>query len=216
MYQLYGYWRSQAAYRVRIALSLKGRAWQEHLVDLLKGEQFSGPVAQHNPHHAVPVLIDGSRVLTQSFAILEYLEEIFPDPPLLPSEPYARARVRAFALLPVADCHAMVVPRARKRLAEQFGASQQAIDAWIAYWQTLALEALEAQLAAREVQSPFCFGDQPGLADICLAVHVAGCKNAGTPTEGFRLVTDIDQRCHQLEAFSANAPWVIRDRSGST
>lgn len=215
MYELYGYWRSQAAYRVRIALSLKGKEWREHLVDLLKGEQFAGPVAKHNPHHAVPVLIDGPRVLTQSFAILEYLEELFPDPPLLPADPYSRARVRAFALLPVADCHAMVVPRARKRLAEQFGANEQAIDSWIAYWQTLVLEALEVQLAARDVSSPFCFGDKPGLADICLAVHVAGCKNAGTPTEGFRLVSEVDRRCHQLEAFSANAPWVIREKSGA-
>jgi maleylacetoacetate isomerase len=200
---------------VRIALSLKGKAWQEELVDLLKGEQFAGGVAQHNPHHAVPVLIDGPRVLTQSFAILEYLEECYPEPPLLPADPYMRARVRAFALLPVSDCHAMVVPRARKRLVEQLGASEQDVNDWINHWQTLVLEALEAQLAARETASPYCFGTAPGLADICLAAHVAGCQNAGTPVDRFERVMDINQRCHTLEAFSSTAPWVIREQSGS-
>ena len=96
MLELYGYWRSQAAYRVRIAMALKGIDWREHLVDLMKGEQFAGAVAQHNPHHTVPVLIDGQRVLTQSLAIIEYLNDIDPQPPLLPADPYQRAKVRAF------------------------------------------------------------------------------------------------------------------------
>ncbi len=216
MFQLYGYWRSQAAYRVRIALSLKGRKWQEELVDLLKGEQFSGPVAQHNPHHAVPVLIDGPHVLTQSFAILEYLEETYPDPPLLPADPLARAHARAFALISVADGHSMLVPRARKRLAEQFGASDEAIKSWAQHWQTLALQAMETRLADREVQDPYCFGTTPGFADICLAAHVAGAQNAGTSLEPFPHVLAINQRCHELDAFSTNAPRVILANSGQS
>lgn len=215
MFQLYGYWRSQAAYRVRIALALKGKQWNEQLVDLLKGEQFAGPVAQHNPHHAVPVLIDGSHVLTQSIAILEYLDECYPKPPLLPVAPLARARARAFALIPVADCHSLVVPRARKRLAEQFKATPADIASWSNYWQTLALTAMERMLADRPVQSPYCFGDAPGLADICLAAHVAGCQNSDTPTDGFKLISEINTRCHELAAFRDNHPWVIRDKSGT-
>ena len=173
--------------------------------DLLKGQQFDGPVAKHNPHHAVPVFIDGPNVLTQSFAIMEYLEECYPDPPLLPDDPYLRARVRAFALLPVADCHAMVVPRVRSRLATQFDASPADIDAWIEHWQTLVLKASEDQLAARKVQSSFCFGDRPGFADICLAAHVAGCQNAGTSVDGYPHVIAVNRRCFELDAFSANA-----------
>lgn len=213
MFQLYGYWRSQAAYRVRIALSLKGKTWNEELVDLLKGEQFAGAVAKHNPHHTVPVLIDGPLVLTQSLAIMEYLEERYPQPPLLPGDLYLRARVRAFSLIAVADCHSLVVPRARKRLAEQLRASPEDVSAWINHWQTLALEAMERTLREREVQSSFCFGAEPGLADICLAAHVAGCQNSATPTDGFPVITAINQRCHELEAFSTTAPLVIKARS---
>lgn len=214
MFQLYGYWRSQAAYRVRIALSLKGQEWQEDFVDLQKGEQFAGPVAQHNPNNTVPVLIDGPRVLTQSFAILEYLEECYPEPPLLPAEPYARARARGFALICVADGHPIVVPRARKRLAQQFGASENDIKSWVQHWQTLALQAMESELDARDAPSPFCYGETPGFADIGLAAHVAGAENSDTPLEGFPRVMAINQRCHELEAFSETAPQVIRAQSG--
>jgi maleylpyruvate isomerase len=214
MFQLYGYWRSQAAYRVRIALALKGQQWQEELVDLLKGEQFAGAIAQHNPHHTVPVLIDGDKTLFQSLAILEYLEEVYPQPALLPKDPYDRARIRAFSLIPVADCHSLVVPRARKRLAEQFKASDADVAAWIHHWQTLALAAMERILTERKVKTPFCFGDAPGLADICLAGHVAGCQNSGTPVDGFATVVAINARCHQLAAFSETSPLVIKAKSG--
>ena len=216
MFELHGYWRSQAAYRVRIAMSLKNLEWREHLVDLLKGEQFDGAVAEHNPNHTVPVLIDGSRVLTQSLAIIEYLNDVYPEPPLLPADPYLRAKVRAFSLIAIADSHAMVVPRARKRLAEQFKASPADVTAWNNHWQTLALTAMEKLLADREVQSSFCFGDAPGLADICLAGLVAGCQNSETPFEQFALVNEIHRRCHELPAFSANHPWVIRDHGPRT
>ncbi len=212
MLELWGYWRSQAAYRVRIAMSLKGLDWREHLVDLLKGEQFAGPVAQHNPHHTVPVLIDGPRVLTQSLAIIEYLNDIHPEPPLLPADPFARAKVRAFSLIAIADSHSLVVPRARKRLAEQFKASPADVTAWNNYWQTLALAAMEKTLSERAVQSRFCFGDTPGIADICLAGHVAGCQNSETPFEQFQRVVEMNNRCHEMAAFSANHPWIVRDQ----
>jgi maleylacetoacetate isomerase len=216
MLELYGYWRSQAAYRVRIAMALKGLQWREHLVDLVKGEQFAGAVAEHNPHHAVPVLIDGPRVLPQSLAIMDYLNDLHPSPPLLPAEPYDRAKVRAFALVAVADSHPLVVPRVRKRVAEQFKASPADVTAWNNHWQTLASAAMEKVLAERAQQSSFCFGEQPGLADICLAAHVAGCQNSETPFEQFERLTQINACCQQLEAFSANHPWVIRDHGPRT
>lgn len=211
MLELYGYWRSQAAYRVRIAMALKGLDWREHLIDLLKGEQFAGAVAEHNPHHAVPVLIDGPHVLTQSLAIIEYLNDLHPHPPLLPADPLQRAKVRAFSLIAIADSHALVVPRVRKRLADQFKASPDAVTEWSNHWQTLALAAMETLLTERAVASPFCFGDAPGLADICLAAHVAGCQNSQTPFEQFARVVEVNNRCHTLAAFSANHPWVVRD-----
>lgn len=214
MLELYGYWRSQAAYRVRIAMALKGLDWREHLIDLLKGEQFAGAVAAHNPHNAVPVLIDASngRVLTQSLAIIEYLNDLHPSPPLLPADPFERAKVRAFSLIAIADSHPLVVPRVRKRLADQLGASPAAVTEWNNHWQTLASAAMERTLAERAQATPFCFGETPGLADICLAAHVAGCQNSETPFEQFRLVTEINARCHTLAAFSANHPWVVRDQ----
>ncbi len=197
-------------------MSLKGLDWREHLIDLVKGEQFAGPVAQHNPHHTVPVLIDGPRVLTQSLAIIEYLNDIHPEPSLLPADPFLRAKVRAFSLIAIADSHSLVVPRARKRLAEQFRASPADVTEWNNHWQTLALAAMEKTLAERDVQYPFCFGDSPGLADICLAGHVAGCQNSETPFEQFHRVVDINERCHEILAFSANHPWAIRDNGPRT
>ena len=212
MFKLYGFWRSLATYRVRIALSLKGQSFDETLVDLLAGEQFGGDVAKYNPHHTVPVLIDGATALTQSFAILEYLEERFPEPPLLPADPLARAEARALALTTVADAHPLTVPRVRKRLAEQFGAGDADIQSWAQHWQHSALTAIETRLAARAVQHPFCCGPAPGIADICIASHLAGSALFGTPLDAFPITTAIHARCQALEAFSQTAPTVIRDR----
>lgn len=216
MFKLFGFWRSLATYRVRIALSLKGLPWQEDLVDLLEGEQFAGEVAKYNPHHAVPILIVDSNVFTQSLAILEYLEERYPEPALLPLGAVARAHIRAFALISISDSHPLTVPRARKRLTEQFGASDDDIAAWAKNWQTLALEAMERQLESRAMGSSFCFGETPGLADIALASHIAGAANFGTPIDRFPIAADINRRCHELAAFSETAPLAILAKSGQT
>lgn len=213
MYRLFGFWRSLATYRVRIALSLKGQVWEETMVDLLAGEQYSGDVARLNPHHTVPVLLDGQNALTQSFAILEYLEEKFPHPPLLPADPIMRAHARALALTTVADAHPLTVPRVRKRLAEQFGAGDGDIQSWAQNWQLSALSAIEARLVARDVQHPFCFGSEPGMADICLASHLAGSALYGTPLDQFPITVAINERCLELDAFSTTAPQAMRGRT---
>ena len=132
--KLYGYWRSAATYRVRIALALKGLAWTETAVDVAAGEQFTREFAARNPQHAVPVLLDGGTPLTQSLAIIEYLEERYPEPPLLPKALPERAAVRAFALISIADAHPLQVPRVRRYLMRELAASEAATRAWARHW----------------------------------------------------------------------------------
>ena len=208
--KLFGYWRSQAAYRVRIALALKGLEWEETSVDLLAGEQFSGELAEHNPQHAVPLLLDGGPSLSQSLAIIEYLEETHPLPPLYPQAPYARAAARSFALISITDSHPFQVPRVRKDLAARFGASESDTKSWAQHWQTLALQAMEARLVERREQCTYCFGDRPGIADIGLVSHVCGAMTFDTVIEPYANVLKIFERCNQFEAFSAHSPQALK------
>jgi maleylacetoacetate isomerase len=208
--RLYGYWRSAATYRVRIALALKGLTFEEEAVDLMADAQFAGEVAMHNPANAVPVLIDGGPALTQSLAIIEYLEERYPDPPLYPREPSARAAARAFALISIADAHPLQVPRVRRRLVSQFGASEGDIVGWSKHWYELALEAMEERLGARARQTRFCFADAPGIGDIALAAHLAGARGLGITPERYPHVAAIHSRCAALEAFSRLAPEALK------
>ena len=129
--QLFGFWRSLATYRVRIGLRLKGFDWTEEMVDLLKGEQYEESLGARNPQQRLPVLmLDDARSLAQSLAILEYLDEVHPAPALWPEDRYQRALARQFALISIADCHPLIVPRVRGYLAETFGADDAAIEAW--------------------------------------------------------------------------------------
>lgn len=208
--KLYGYWRSAATYRVRIALALKGLAFEEVPVDLMADAQFAGEVAIHNPAHAVPILVDGGPPLTQSLAIIEYLEERYPDPPLYPDEPSARAAARAFALIAIADAHPLQVPRVRRRLASQLGAGDGDIQAWSTHWYELALDCMEERLGARQRQTPFCFGESPGIADIALAGHLAGTRALGMTLERYPHVASVHQRCAALDAFSRHAPEALK------
>ena len=145
--KIYTYWRSQAAFRVRIAANLKGLKLEDVFVNLDRGEQYKPDYKATNPQAVVPTLFDGDAKLFQSVAILEYLEEKYPKPPILPTDPLARAWVRGFALINVADSHPLIVPRIRNYLTKTLGLSQPQMLAWIQHWLDAGLAAMEALLA---------------------------------------------------------------------
>ena len=201
--QLHGFWRSLATYRVRIALGLKGIAVPEAMVDLDAGDQHAPAFRALNPMGGVPALVlDDGTVLTQSLAILEWIEETYPAPPLLPDGAAARARVRALCAITAADTHPLVVPRVQGYLGRAFGADDAARRAWAAHWFTLGLQAYEAQVGA----GPFCAGDAPGMADACLASHVAGSERFGADLEPFPAVRRIQAACMALPVFAGAHP----------
>lgn len=201
--QLHGFWRSLATYRVRIALNLKGIAVPETMVDLDAGDQHVPSFRAINPMGAVPALVlDDGTVLTQSLAILEWIDETHPTPPLLPDGGAARARVRALCAITAADSHPLVVPRVQGYLGKTFGADDTARKAWAAHWFTLGLQAYEAQVGT----GPFCAGDTPGMADCCLASHIAGAERVGADLQPFPAVRRIQGACMALPAFADAHP----------
>ena len=201
---LHGYWRSGAAYRVRIALALKGLAYETQGHDLRTGAQKAADYVALNPQGMVPALqIDGA-VLTQSPAILEWLDETHPQPPLLPADPLARARVRAMAALIACDIHPLNNLRVGKSLREDFGADQAAVDAWAARWIVPGFTALEA-LVERDGQG-WCFGDTPTLADACLIPQIYSANRFNVPLEAFPRLVAIDAAAQAHPAFIAAHP----------
>jgi maleylpyruvate isomerase len=205
MLKLYGFWRSIATYRVRVALRLKGLPFEESAVDLLKGEQFGDGFSAVNAAHAVPALMVDGRAITQSLAIIEYLDEKHPSPPLLPAALEERAQARALALLTIADAHPLIVPRIRKALAQTYGATPPQVDDWARRWLTEGLTVYDSELARRP-PAPFALGEAPGLADICVMSHVVAAQLFGAPMEGFAHVTRLRMACEALEAFSQSHP----------
>ena len=201
---LHGYWRSGAAYRVRIALALKGLAYETQGHDLRTGAQKAADYVALNPQGMVPALqIDGA-VLTQSPAILEWLEETHPQPPLLPSDPLSRARVRAMAALIACDIHPLNNLRVGKSLREDFGADQAAVDAWAARWIVPGFTALEA-LVERDGQG-WCFGDTPTLADACLIPQIYSAHRFNVPLDAYPRLLAIDAAAQAHPAFIAAHP----------
>jgi maleylpyruvate isomerase len=201
---LHGYWRSGAAYRVRIALALKGIAYETQGHDLRTGAQKAADYVALNPQGMVPALqIDGA-VLTQSPAILEWLEETHPQPPLLPVDPLDRARVRAMAALIVCDIHPLNNLRVGKSLREDFGADQAAVDAWAARWIVPGFTALEA-LVARDGDG-WCFGNTPTLADACLIPQIYSAHRFNVPLDAFPHLLAIDAAARAHPAFIAARP----------
>jgi maleylacetoacetate isomerase len=206
--KLYGFWRSLATYRVRVALGLKGVAADEVSIDILKGKQFTDEYKALNPQSVVPALaVDGGPPLFQSLAILEYLEETHPQPALLPKDPRGRARVRGLALIAAADGHPLIVPRIRAYLEKDMGLDEASRNKWLAHWTLKALEAIEAHLVNEKETGRFCHGDAPGIADICLAGQVIGatsyfnCDTSTVPT-----ALRIYGECMKLPAFQKAHP----------
>ena len=175
--KIFTFWRSLATYRVRMALNLKGMKPEEITVDLFAGHQMKPEFAAVNPMKAIPVLIDDDgTTLHQSMAIMEYLDEKYPIPPLMPRDPASRARIRALSMMTVADAHPLVVPRIRSDLASRFGASPEQVTKWAQHWLGAGLDAYEAMLSRDKATGDFCHGDKITLADICLVSHCVGIR----------------------------------------
>ena len=205
---LYGYWRSSAAYRVRIALNLKGLDYENRAVHLVKdgGEQHALAYAAMNPQQLVPSLRDGERVLTQSLAIMEYLDEIHPEPPLLPADARSRARVRALAQLIACDIHPLGNLRVLQYLERGLGIDEARRGEWSRHWMATSFAALEAMLAGDAGTGRYCHGDTPGLADACLVPQVYNARRWKLPLDGYPTICRIDAACNELEAFRKAAP----------
>ena len=199
--KLYGYWRSLAAFRVRIALNLKGIPFDVESMDLVKGDQFSDAYRKINPQMVVPALVDGDTVLTQSMAILEYLDESHPEPPLLPADPAARARVRSICLISVADTHPLVVPRIRKYITQDLGHSEDGINAWIGHWMTTGLAAIEENLAGDPATGTYCHGDSVTMADLCLVPQFGAAGMFGIDTGAYPNCQRVFEACMKVPAF---------------
>ena len=206
--KLYSYWRSQASYRVRIALHLKALTTDVSYLDLLKGDQFDEAYRDLNASMTVPTLIDGEGPpLVQSLAILEYLEETYPHPPLLPSDRRARAHVRALAQLVAVDAHPFIVPRVRHYLTQDVGLDELQLGNWLRHWLELANQAMEQVLTKDPRTGRFCYGDRPTLADLCLVPHVMSAKMLVNADIGrFPTVQRIFEACLELDAFSSTQP----------
>ena len=207
-FELFGFWRTSATYRVRVALSLKAMTAEEHGVNLDAGEQRSEAFLKINPLGAIPALIEkGHAPLTQSLAILEFLNEVTPEPPLLPADPYGRARVRSIAAALAADTHPLIVPRVKKYLTTTGGFDDAAWRAWQINWFTTGLKAVETRLASEQDTGEYCHGDSVTIADICLASITAVMKIFKISVADLPTIDRIIARCETLEAFAKADPF---------
>lgn len=205
--RFFSFWRSLASYRVRIALNLKGLTAEVIDVDLMRGDQRAPAFKAVNPMMALPALSDGEGpALYESLAILEYLDETNPVPPLLPSEPRGRARVRGLAQIVACDSHPLIVPRVRDYLEREFGVGDAARMAWCRHWTAAALAGLEAHLASEADTGSFCHGEQPTIADICLMSQVAAAKFFDVDMAPYATVSRIATTCGAIEAFASAHP----------
>lgn len=208
MLQLYSYWRSSAAYRVRIGLNLKRLDYQLRPVHLLRngGEQRAPAYRALNPQALVPTLVDGEVRLGQSLAILEYLEERFPATPLLPADACGRARVRALALLIACDVHPVNNLRVGQYLKAELGASDAAVKTWMLHWMAEGFAAMETMLAQSADTGRFCHGDVPGLADCCLIPQLYNARRFGLDLAPYPNLVRIEGNALALPAFDAARP----------
>ena len=206
-FDLYAFWRTSATFRVRVALRMKGIDATEHQVNLDAGEQRSEAFLKINPLAAIPALVTpGHPPLTQSLAILEFLEELQPTPPLLPADLHGRARVRSIAGMLASDTHPLITPRVRRYLTGSAGFDDAAWRAWQTQWFGTGLAAVEQRLASESATGRFCHGDVPGMADICLASIAAVMRVFKISVPGTPTVDRIVAACEELDAFQQAQP----------
>ncbi|MGH6713347.1 MAG: maleylacetoacetate isomerase [Bradyrhizobium sp.] len=207
-FELFVFWRTSAAYRVRVALNIKGIAAHERIINLDAGEQRSEAFLKINPLGAIPALIEkGHAPLTQSVAILEFLEEFQPSPQMLPSDLHGRARVRSIAAMLASDTHPLVTPRVKKYLTTTGGFDDAAFRAWQMNWFGTGLAAVEQRLASEPETGKFCHGDQPTMADICLASIIAVMRVFKITVPDTPTIDRIIAACDAHEAFKKADPF---------
>lgn len=210
-FELFSFWRTSATYRVRVAFNLKGVSPQERNVDIDAGEHRGDAFLKVNPMGALPALVDhepgqSHTPMTQSLAILEFLDECFPAPALLPTDPHGRARVRSLATMLAADTHPLITPRVKKYLTTTGGFDDAAWRAWQVHWFTTGLQALEQRLVNEPGTGTFCHGETPTMADICLASIIAVMRVFKIEVPGIPTVLRIMAACEQLDAFAKADP----------
>jgi maleylacetoacetate isomerase len=206
--KLYTFFRSSASYRVRIALNLKGLAYEQTPIHLRRGggEQFSERYKEVNPQALVPTLEDGGRILTQSLAIIEYLEEKYPQPPLLPSDPYDKALVRSMALVIACEVHPIQNLRVLNHIKKEYDQTDDQVNRWAQHWIDLGLSALEQLIVEQPRRGKFCFGDTPTLADICLVPQLGNARRYGCDLAQYPTIVSIEKNCVTIPAFANAAP----------
>ena len=204
--KLYNFFRSGTSHRLRIALNLKGLPVDYIPVDLRTEQHLKDEFKAINPQGLVPALVDGERVMTQSPAIIEWLEERHPTPALLPTNPEQRAQVRALAAIVGCDVHPINNRRILEYLRHQLKADEAAINAWCATWITAGFDAFEALLSADPARGEFCFGGQPGLADVYLVPQVESARRFKVDMARWPLISAVDAACMKLDAFQKAAP----------
>ncbi len=210
-FELFSFWRTSATYRVRVAFNLKGISPQEHNVDIDAGEQSSEAFLKINPMGAIPALLDhadeeSSLPLTQSLAILEFIDETYPTPALLPKGAHARARVRSLAPMLAADTHPLITPRIKKYLVGAGHFDDAAWRAWQTHWFTTGLQALEKRLSNEKDTGTFCHGDTPTQADICLASIIVVMRVFKIEVADIPTINRIMAACEPLDAFARADP----------
>lgn len=204
--KLFGYFRSSAAYRVRIAMNIKGIEYEREFVHLRKGDNRTPGYLALNPQGVVPTLAVDEAAIGQSLAIMEYLDEINLEVPLLPVDALGRARVRQLAQIVACDIHPLNNLKVLTYLREEMGQAQEAIDAWYRHWVENGLAAFEALLAASPATGLFCHGDDPGLADACLVPQLFNARRFDADLSGLPTALRVEANCNELQAFKDAAP----------
>lgn len=204
--QLYTFFRSSTSFRLRIALAYKQLDYEPHYVSLPKMEHRVPSYRDINPQGLVPLLVEGGRSLIQSMAVIEYLDEIYPDPPLMPKDPIGRIYVRAVSQIVGCEIHPLNNVRVLKHLKAQFGADEATTNAWYEHWVTEGLSSLESYLAREGMSGDFCYGNTVTMADICLVPQIFNARRFNCSLDAYPKLLAITDRCMKLDAFRAAEP----------